>query len=69
MTKDDAPLRKINIDDLNALANDIPQMLGYLTDNSCGDPDCCGGPFYTTEDFDQGVATLARFGLVYDGKA
>lgn len=24
----------------------IDYIIGHATDNSCADPDCCGGPYY-----------------------
>jgi hypothetical protein len=38
-------------DDLNNIKQCIDTCFGYLTDNSCGDPECCGGPYYEYEDF------------------
>jgi hypothetical protein len=56
-------LRNININQLNALHQACSDMLGYLSDNSCSDPDCCGGPYYEKEDFEHGQDTLRTFGL------
>ena len=57
---------KINLNDLQTLSYDISSLIGYLTDNSCGDIDCCGGPYYTEEDFKAGTEALAKIGLEYD---
>jgi hypothetical protein len=55
--------RNINIDQLYALYNACIDMLGYLGDNSCSDPECCGGPLYEKKDFEHGQDTLRTFGL------
>lgn len=55
--------RELNIAELNALRFALDDVIGYLADNSCGDPECCGGPFYEREDFAGGVKTLESFGL------
>ncbi len=61
-------MREINISDLNNLQHALSDIIGYLSDNSCGDPECCGGPYYEKSDFERGEATLASFGLKWDGK-
>lgn len=48
---------------LQILQDAIGDMVGYLTDNSCSDPDCCGGPFYTKECRDRAAKILAEYGL------
>lgn len=55
--------RELNIAELNSLRYALDDVIGYLADNSCGDPDCCGGPFYEREQFTGGVETLEQFGL------
>lgn len=56
-------MRELNISELNALRYALDDVIGYLADNSCGDPDCCGGPFYERWHFTGGVETLEGFGL------
>ena len=58
--------QKMNIEALRALSWAIDDMIGYLADNSCGDPDCCGGPFYDETQFDHGIAVLGALGIEYD---
>lgn len=55
----------IGINDLNAIDQAISDILGYLSDTSCSDPECCGGPFYEYEDYAEGVKTLAAYGLEF----
>ena len=57
----------MNLDliDLQNLRDALDDVIGYLTDNSCSDPDCCGGPYYDVESFDAGVSVLKNFGLNY----
>jgi hypothetical protein len=57
------PKRTLGIYELNQLRNALDDILGYLTDNSCGDPDCCGGPYYSSSYFDSGAEVLRNFGL------
>lgn len=57
----------ITWDQLYELANAIEQITGYASDNSCGDPDCCGGPFYEKKDFDRAEELLASYGLKWNG--
>lgn len=51
---------------LSDLADAIGNITGYLSDNSCGDPDCCGGPFYDKDQYDEGLKMLESFGLRFD---
>lgn len=53
------------IKELQELEYALSNVIGYLTDNSCSDPDCCGGPFYTNEDYEEGLNTLFKFGIDY----
>ena len=39
------------INELIHLRDAIDTVLGYISDNSCGDPECCGGPYYSDEEF------------------
>lgn len=56
---------KLTCGELMTLQDTLSSMTGYLTDNSCSDPDCCGGPFYQETDFEAGVQLLAEYGLEY----
>jgi hypothetical protein len=47
--------------ELNILRQAIDDVLGYLSDNSCGDPDCCGGPYYTHDEFEAGMQVINSF--------
>jgi len=49
--------------ELQRLKFAISDVEGYLTDNSCSDPDCCGGPFYERDEYDRGAAVMREFGL------
>jgi hypothetical protein len=51
---------------LSELEDAIGNITGYLSDNSCGDPDCCGGPFYDKDQYDEGLKMLESFGLRFD---
>lgn len=53
----------IDIDTAQDIARALEDVIGFLTDNSCSDPDCCGGPYYTVDQYDKGVETLADYGL------
>lgn len=59
-------MRKINVYQLGDIVHRLNQLHGYLTDNSCSDPDCCGGPFYDEQDYTDGIAMLKELGLEYD---
>lgn len=59
-------MRKINVYQLGDIVYSLNQLHGYLTDNSCSDPDCCGGPFYDEQDYTDGIAMLKELGLEYD---
>lgn len=39
------------INELIHLRDAIDTVLGYISDTSCGDPECCGGPYYSDEEF------------------
>ena len=56
-------MRELDINELQALYSALGEITGYLTDNSCSDPDCCGGPFYELSEFDAGVDMLEQYGL------
>lgn len=60
--------KPVDINGLNRLRYALDDVIGYLADNSCGDPECCGGPYYEKEDFDRGTDILAEFGLKYTDK-
>jgi hypothetical protein len=59
-------MRTLTLDELNKLRYAAEDMLLYLGDNSCSDPDCCGGPYYTVEEFNEGRKVLNQLGLDYD---
>lgn len=54
-------------DDINALRNALDDLIGYVADNSCSDPDCCGGPYYEKADFERAEALLAEYGIKWNG--
>lgn len=45
----------------------LDDIYGYETDNCCGDPDCCGGPYYTIEQFEDAKNVLLKYGIKYAG--
>lgn len=55
----------LNLDAVREVNYAIDDLYGYLTDNSCGDPDCCGGPYYTEEDFKRASAILLKHGIEF----
>lgn len=57
--------KPLDLDALQNLRNAIDDVVGYLSDNSCSDPDCCGGPYYTEKDYESGLEVLALHGLTY----
>ena len=59
----------LNLEQLTELLYAMQDVHGYLTDNSCSDPDCCGGPFYTEADYDAAAAIMLKYGLSYDAFA
>lgn len=61
----DNPSHGLTVDQLSALQYALGDVVGYLTDNSCGDPDCCGGPYYEEAAFNEGIALMAQYGLSY----
>ena len=54
---------KLTYEEVSELKWALSDIEGYLTDNSCSDPDCCSGPYYTVEDVGQATAILNKFGL------
>jgi hypothetical protein len=60
-------LIELNLSQLKELEYAIADMTGYIGDNSCSDKDCCGGPFYTIDQFDEGAKILAKYGLMFNG--
>lgn len=50
-----------------ALREALSDFTGYVSDNSCNDPDCCGGPFYEKADFERAETLLARYGIKWNG--
>jgi hypothetical protein len=59
-------MRTLTTDELNKLRDATDIMLLYLGDNSCGDPECCGGPYYTLVDYEAGLKVLNELGLHYE---
>ena len=41
----------------------IDYIVGHATDNSCGDPDCCGERYYDDDTAAEYVETLAAWGI------
>lgn len=58
---------KLSLNELQELSWAIENLTGYLTDNSCGDPDCCGGPYYDQDQFDDASELLKKYSLEWDG--
>jgi len=56
---------QVDLNDLQNIRDALSDVVGYLTDTSCSDPDCCGGPFYEKTDFELGCKTLENYGLKY----
>lgn len=56
---------KLNLSDLQYFNYALNDLIGYLTDNSCSDPDCCGGPYYEEEHYEAGIKALKRYGLEF----
>lgn len=60
--------KEVSLDDLQTLRNYLDDIIGYLTDNSCSDPGCCGGPYYFMSDFDDACRFIeAEYGIKYKG--
>lgn len=49
-----------------ALKQALDDFTGYVSDNSCSDPDCCGGPFYDIDDYNRAKALLAGYWLKWN---
>ena len=60
---------KITLNDMYTLECALNDATGCLTDNSCHDPDCCGGPIYSRREFEEAVEVLKKFGLDLDESA
>lgn len=56
-------MRKISLDELRYLKNAIDVLYEEATDNSCGDPDCCGDWYYSQEDVQAAEEQINEFGL------
>lgn len=41
----------------------IDYIVGHATDNSCGDLDCCGGPYYDDDTAAEYAKTLLAWGI------
>lgn len=55
----------LTLSELQELNWAIDYVVGYLTDTSCGDPDCCGGPYYNHEDYLGSLEIMKKFGIAY----
>lgn len=53
----------LKLTDLPEIVEAVSSVYGYKTDNSCSDPDCCGGPLYTEDEYDRGINLLRGFGI------
>lgn len=59
-------IKEVSLDDLQILRNYLDDIIGYLTDNSCSDPDCCGGPYYFLSDFETALSFIEdEYGIKY----
>lgn len=56
-----------DLKELTEIKYALDDIHGYETDNSCSDPDCCGGPYYTIEQFEDAKIVLSRHGIEYVG--
>ena len=59
-------MRTLTTNELNKLRDATDNMLLYLGDNSCSDPDCCSGPYYTLQEYEEGLKVLNELGLHYE---
>ena len=59
---------KLTLEDAQKLKEALYTIVDYLTDNSCGDPDCCSGPYYTFDDFENSNKVLNLYGLEVEGR-
>jgi len=56
----------MNLQEMQEVINAMNDIVGYETDTSCGDPECCGGPYYEREDYEAAIVFLRRFGIEYE---
>lgn len=56
----------MNLQEMQEAINAMNDIVGYETDTSCGDPECCGGPYYEREDYEAAILFLRRFGIEYE---
>ncbi len=56
----------LTLEELQELNWAIDYVTGYLTDNSCGDPECCGGPYYNYDDYLENLEVMHKFGIYYE---
>ena len=61
-------MKYLTVYELQELSYALEDVYGYLTDNSCSDPDCCGGPFYEVEQYEEGLKVLEKFGIGVHGQ-
>lgn len=67
MTSNKNPkLYGLSINEINELSHALDYAIGFMSDNSCSDPECCGGPWYTRDHFEESLAVMERFGLTFD---
>ena len=55
----------VDLNQLQMIQHAISDIVEYETDNSCGDPECCGGPWGSKEASDEGIDLLRKYGIVY----
>lgn len=55
----------LTLRELQELEHAISYVTGYLTDTSCGDPECCGGPYYDYDDYLENLEVMKKFGIEY----
>ena len=59
-------MMKLNLTQLQELMRAIDYVVGYETDTSCGDPECCGGPYFDRDDYQEELEVLKQFGITYE---
>ena len=60
-------MKVLTWDELAGLQNALSDLTGYIGDNSCSDPDCCGGPYFSRAEFETAEQVLAGYGLKWNG--
>lgn len=59
-------MAQVTVEQLQALMWAADEVHLYLTDTSCGDPDCCT-PMSSEEAYTEGLRTLASLGITVEG--